>query len=206
VEDPRQFGVVTLDPKGAINGMVEKPKEFVSNLAIIGIYYLKKGEDLRAEIKHLIDNNLKEKGEFQLTNALDALKNKGARLMPGRVTAWMDCGNKDAVLDTLKQTLEFDYSRSLPLISADLRQKNSLIVPPCHIGENVVLENTVVGPFVSIWNNTTVKNSVLSMSLIQDNCRIENAVLANSMTGTHVVVENAAGNLDIGDFSRIKTE
>ena len=96
IEDPRQFGVVKVNAENIITDFVEKPVQFVSDLAIIGIYYFKDGENLKKELQYLIDNNIKDKGEFQLTNAMENMKNKGLKLVPGKVEEWLDCGNKDA--------------------------------------------------------------------------------------------------------------
>jgi glucose-1-phosphate thymidylyltransferase len=203
VDNPKAFGVVTLDAKGVINGMVEKPQEFVSDLAIIGIYYVKQGETLHAEIKYLLDNDIREKGEYQLTNALENMRLKGAQFVPGKVDSWMDCGNKEAVLDTMKHTLAFDHSAGKITPPADLKSTHSVIIPPCYLGKGVVLENAVIGPFVSLGDNTIVKNSVLSMTMAQDHCTIENHVMTHSMLGGHVRVEKPAGILDIGDYSKL---
>ena len=106
VDDPRQFGVVEVDESGYIVATHEKPKEFISDLAIIGIYYAKDGEFLKSELKYLIDNDLKERGEYQLTNALENMKNKGTKFLPGKVSEWLDCGNKDATVYTNQRILE----------------------------------------------------------------------------------------------------
>ena len=98
IEDPRMFGVVKVNDKGVITDFIEKPKTFVSDLAIIGIYYFKDGENLKKELQHLIDNNIREKGEYQLTNALENMKSKGVEFIPGKVIEWLDCGNKDATV------------------------------------------------------------------------------------------------------------
>ena len=100
VEDPKPFGVVKLDDKGIITEFIEKPQTFVSDLAIIGIYYFADGEYLRKEMQFLIDNDIKDKGEYQLTNAMENMKQKGARFKAGSVDVWMDCGNKNAMVDT----------------------------------------------------------------------------------------------------------
>lgn len=204
VENPAAFGVVTLNEDGVIHELVEKPKEFVSDLAIIGIYYIREGEKLREEIRHLIDNNLREKGEFQLTNALENMKDKGAQFAPGKVDDWMDCGNKAAVLDTTQKILGYDHADGKALVAEDLVLNNATVIPPCYIGEGVVLNNSIVGPHVSIGGNTTVNNSVLSMTIVGTDSVVSNSVLANSMVGNHASVEYAAKNLDIGDYSRVK--
>lgn len=106
IEDPRMFGVVKVDDSGIITDFVEKPQTFVSDLAIIGIYFFKDGEYLRKELQYLLDNNVREKGEYQLTNALENMKQKGTRFVPGKVDEWLDCGNKDATVHTNQRVLE----------------------------------------------------------------------------------------------------
>lgn len=206
VDNPSAFGVVTLNDDGIIDKMVEKPTEYVSNLAIIGIYYLREGEVLREEIRHLIDNNITGKGEFQLTDALENMKNKGAQLVPGEVKDWMDCGNKHAVLETNQKILSYDQETAKPLVAASARMTNSVVIPPCFIGEDVVLENAVVGPYVSIGHNTQVRNSVMKMTLVQNNTQVENVVLDNSMIGNSAEIVPQAKNFDLGDFSRIVSQ
>lgn len=204
VENPSSFGVVTLNEDGIIKELVEKPQEFVSDMAIIGIYYLRDGAALRSEIKHLIDNDLREKGEYQLTNALENLKEKGAQLVPGTVDDWMDCGNKTAVLDTTQKILAYDAADGKGNLPGDLVLRNSLVVPPVHIGKGVVLENSVIGPNVTIGDNSRVSNSVMDLTIVGFDTEISNSVLSNSMIGNHAVVENAAKNVDIGDYCRVK--
>src|SRR5690606_5031391 len=106
VEDPSQFGVLKLDEAGEITAFVEKPQHFVSNLAIIGVYYFKDGENLRSELQFLIDNDIREKGEYQLTNAMENMKNKGLRFFADEVDEWLDCGNEDATIYTNQRILE----------------------------------------------------------------------------------------------------
>jgi glucose-1-phosphate thymidylyltransferase len=108
IEDPSQFGVVTLNNHGHIEGFVEKPQKFVSDLAIIGIYYFKDGDYLKRELQYLLDNNITDKGEFQLTNALENMKNKGTKFVPGQVTEWLDCGNKNSTIFTNRSVIELD--------------------------------------------------------------------------------------------------
>jgi glucose-1-phosphate thymidylyltransferase len=106
VDNPSSFGVVKLDNDNYITDFVEKPAEFVSDMAIIGIYYFKSGETLHTELQYLIDNDIREKGEYQLTNALENMKNKGLAFKPGEVEEWLDCGNKDATVYTNQRILE----------------------------------------------------------------------------------------------------
>lgn len=203
VDNPKAFGVVTLDEQGTITGMVEKPTEFVSDLAIIGIYYIKDGADLRSEIKHLIDNKIMGKGEYQLTDALESMRSKGAVLKAGPVNDWMDCGNKQNVLDTNAKILAYDHADQKPLVATSCTSENSIIIPPCFIGENVSLKNSIVGPHVSLGDNTSLENAVVSETLVQNNTQIQNIVLKRAMIGSNAEITEEAKSYDLGDFSRL---
>ncbi len=202
VDDPKAYGVVTLDEGGVINALVEKPQTFVSDLAIIGIYYLKDGENLAAEIQYLLDNNIKEKGEFQLTNALDNMKNKGLKFVPGEVNEWMDCGNKNMVLDTTEKVLGFEAQKGVKLIDDSVSLINSVIIPPCFIGKNVKITNSVIGPNVSLGDGCVVENCVISNSSAREKTVIKNAVLHQAMMGSNVVYTARSESPDMGDYSK----
>lgn len=202
IEDPSQFGVVKLDANGGITDFVEKPKDFVSDLAIIGIYYFKDGDYLKNELQYLLDNNITEKGEFQLTNALENMKNKGTRFVPGQVTEWLDCGNKNATVYTNQRVLEFDKN-SPALKGKNIKNTNSLIIEPCFIGDHVELVDSIVGPHVSIGNNTRIYQSIVKNSIIQADVRISQASLANSMLGTGAELQGKSVELSVSDFSQL---
>ncbi|MGB0849727.1 MAG: sugar phosphate nucleotidyltransferase [Bacteroidia bacterium] len=201
VEDPRAFGVVQLDCDGIIEDFVEKPENPQSNLAIIGIYYFKDGDALKSEIQHLLDNDIKEKGEYQLTNALDSLKDKGSKFTPGKVIEWWDCGNKNATVNTNQRVLA---NATEKLVSDSVQLENSEIIEPCFIGENVRLKNAKVGPYVSIGDNTVVENSVIDNTIIQTESHIQNANITNSMIGNKAFYDGSANEVSIGDFSTQK--
>lgn len=199
VEDPSAFGVVKLDGQGVITDFVEKPEEFVSDLAIIGIYFFKDGAFLRSELEYLIDNDIKDKGEYQLTNALENMKQKGTKFVTGKVIEWLDCGNKDATVHTNQRVLEFQKGNGL--VSSSHKNSNSVIIEPCYIGENVVLENCVVGPHVSVGDNSTISNSVVKNTIVQTNTAIANANIHNSMIGNFVDLEGDQVELSVGDYT-----
>ena len=199
VEDPKPFGVVKLDKQNIITDFVEKPQEFVSDLAIIGIYYFKDGAFLNKEMQYLIDNDLKEKGEFQLTNALENMKKKGSKFTVAEVAEWLDCGNKDAMIFTNRRILETKANRK-----NTTKLENSIVIQPCYIDESVSIKNSVVGPFVSIGANTKIENSVISDSIIQDSSSISNSNITTSMIGSYVQMEGMQGNLSIGDYNQFK--
>ncbi|TCP27862.1 glucose-1-phosphate thymidylyltransferase [Tenacibaculum skagerrakense] len=202
VEDPSAFGVVKLE-NGFITDFVEKPKEFVSDLAIIGIYYFKDGNKLKEEIQYLIDNDLKENNEYQLTNVLESLKQQGAKFIPGKVNAWMDCGKKDPTVDTNKQVLSFEAKDGNNLVSEDVIVENSEIIQPCYIGKNVVLKNSKIGPYVSIGENSTVENATITNSLIQTNVEISNANFDNAMIGNYAKYNGKFTSISIGDYTEL---
>lgn len=202
VDNPSAFGVIKLED-GYIKDFIEKPKEFVSDLAIIGIYYFKSGEKLLDEIQYLIDNDLKENDEYQLTNVLESLKQQGAKFIPGKVSTWMDCGKKDPTVETNKIILGFEQQAGNNLVSNDVVLENSEIIQPCFIGKNVVLKNTKVGPYVSIGENSNVENSTIVNSLIQTNVSISNANLDNAMIGNHAKYNGNYTSVSIGDYTEL---
>ena len=202
VEDPRPFGVVKVNEQGTITDFIEKPQEFVSDLAIIGIYYFKDGANLRSELQYLLDNDIRDKGEYQITNALENMKNKGQNLVPGKVEEWLDCGNKEVTVNTNQRYLEFIKDKDLVARSAKI--ENSVVIPPCYIGENAEVRNSVIGPHVSLGDNSKVSDSRIENTIIQTNSQLKDAHLKNSMVGNDVVYEGKARDFSIGDFTTIK--
>ncbi len=200
VENPNAYGVIKISD-GIITDFVEKPTTFVSDLAIIGIYYFKDGAAVRKEIEYLLDNDIKEKGEYQLTNVLENMKQKGAQFVPGKVNEWMDCGNKEITVETNGKVLQFTHQEGENLVSSSVVLDNSKIVEPCYIGENVKLVNTTVGPNVSLGDHSVIENSSIKNSLIQTNTTIKNANLDNAMIGNHVVFDGNFEAISIGDYS-----
>jgi glucose-1-phosphate thymidylyltransferase len=203
IEDPRQFGVVKLDGEGVITDFIEKPETPVSDLAIIGIYFFKDGASLRSEIKHLLDNNIMEKGEYQITNALENMKLKGQKFKTGAVNEWLDCGNKDVTVYTNQRVLEFLKEKGENTVAASAKITNSTIIEPCYIGENAVISNSIVGPHVSVGDNTSVTKSVVENSIIQTNTKLKNVILSNSMIGNHTSIDKQAEDLSVGDYNSI---
>jgi len=202
IDDPSAFGVVKLDNNGTITDFVEKPETFVSDLAIIGIYYFKDGEYLKNELQYLIDNDIKDKGEYQLTNALENMKNKGTNFKTGEVIEWLDCGNKDATVYTNQRVLALNADKNW--VSSTLKNKNSVIIPPCYIGENVELNHAVVGPYVSIGDNSKIENAVIANTIIQEESVIRGINMSNSMIGNHTRLEKELRDLSVGDYITMK--
>jgi len=201
VDNPQNFGVVKINTDNLITDFIEKPQTFVSDLAIIGIYYFKDGDNLKKELQWLIDNNISKGGEYQLTDALENMKNKNLLFSVGKVDEWLDCGNKDATVYTNQRILELNKNENL--VDNSLQITDSVIIPPCYIGKNVIINSSVVGPHVSVCNNTTIKNSIVTNSIIQSNTKLSNVNIDNSMIGSYVEYELKYNEVSIGDYTTL---
>ncbi|MBI3234846.1 MAG: nucleotidyltransferase [Bacteroidetes bacterium] len=199
VKNPEQFGVIKTGPNGEITDFVEKPKDFVSDLAIIGIYYFKDGDNLRKELQYLIDNDIKEKGEYQLTNALENMKNKGLTFAPAEVKEWLDCGNYQSTVFTNQRVLENKKDKLTIPPSAVVT--NSVIIQPCFIGEGVQIKDSVVGPHVSIGEHSNVQSSMIKNTIIQDHTKVRQANIHHSLIGNHAEFVGHAEEISLGDYS-----
>lgn len=200
IEDPSAYGVVTLDDAGVVTAFVEKPSTFVSDLAIIGIYYFQDAGILKKELQYLIDNDIKEKGEYQITNALENMRSKGMQFRTQAIDEWLDCGNKNAVLYANERILEIKEDAAQ--VAQNITTENSTIIPPCFIAPDVVIKNSVIGPHVSIGKHTVIENSVISRSIIQEHAVVNNVVTENSMLGAHTEYIAQKTELSLSDFSK----
>jgi glucose-1-phosphate thymidylyltransferase len=203
VENPSSFGVVKVDAANIISDFVEKPTVFVSDLAIVGIYYFREGEQLRQMLQHIVEYDIRDKGEYQLTTALAMLREEGLRFRSAPIEEWLDCGNKDNVLATSRRMLEIKQDSEM-MIAPDIKLDNAAVVPPCFIGAGAVIRNSVVGPYVSIGNNSLVEHSVISNSIIQNNAKVRRANLHNSMLGNEVDYQGEKSEISLGDYSEYK--
>jgi glucose-1-phosphate thymidylyltransferase len=201
VADPSAFGVVKTDSEGIVTDFIEKPKTFVSDLAIIGIYYFKDGKNLKSELQHLVDKNIMVNGEYQLTDALQNMKNKGMKLKTSQVDEWFDCGNKEATLQTTKRILEL--SNPEELISDNAQIINSVIIPPCFIGKEAKIENCVLGPYLSVGKQSHIKNSIIRDSIIQRYTDVEEINIHNSIIGNHADIHGVSSEVNIGDYTSL---
>ena len=201
VDQPEAFGVVKLNSDNEIVELVEKPEEFVSDLAVIGIYYFKDVGVLKEELQYVLDNNIINGGEYQINDGIKRMMEKGMKFVPGQVDEWMDCGNKKVTVETNQRMLGFLEKDGEELIAASVKKENANIIAPCYIGENVVLKDTTVGPFVSIGSGTTIENSTVKNSIIQSESTIKNANLDNAMIGNYVRYDGNFETISIGDYS-----
>jgi glucose-1-phosphate thymidylyltransferase len=201
IENPEAFGVVKLNEKNEIIELVEKPKEFVSDLAVIGIYYFKDIAVLKQELQNVLDNNIQNGGEYQINDGIKNMMAKGKIFKTGEVSAWMDCGNKNVTVETNSRMLAFLAEDKESLVSPKIKLENSTIIEPCFIGDDVVLINATVGPNVSLGNGCHVIDSSIKNSLVQTHAHIKNANLDNAMIGNHASFDGNFTSISIGDYS-----
>ncbi|MHA7059293.1 sugar phosphate nucleotidyltransferase [Aquimarina sp. M1] len=204
VEQPEAYGVVKLNDKKQIVELVEKPKEFVSNLAVIGIYYFKDISVLKNELQHVLDNNIINGGEYQINDGIKRMMADGKTFVTGQVEEWMDCGNKDVTVETNSRMLGFLENDGEKLINESVSLENAKIIPPCYIGKGVTIKNGSVGPNVSIGNDCSIEDSIIKNSLIQNQTIIKNANLDNAMIGNHVYYDEKYTTISIGDYATLE--
>jgi len=203
VDKPEAFGVVKLNEKNEIIELVEKPEEFVSDLAVIGIYYFKDVAVLKNELQYVLDNNIINGGEYQINDGIKRMMQSGKKFVSGKVDEWMDCGNKNVTVETNMRMLGFLEKDGEALVASTAKLENANVIPPCYIGENVVLKNTTVGPYVSVGDDTVIENSTIKNSLIQTKSKISYANLDNAMIGNHVTFDGNFETISIGDYSNL---
>ncbi len=201
IDDPSSFGVVKTD-KNIVTDFVEKPDVFVSDLAIIGIYHVKDSSILKREIKFLIDNNIKDKGEYQLTDALENMKNKNYKFGAAKVREWLDCGNKNATCYTNQRLLHHQKNN----VDQTSQIINCEIIEPCYIGKNNFIKDCQIGPDVSIEDNNKIEGCELNNVIMQSNNDIRKIKLKNSMVGSFTSIDgkSAYHQASIGDFTIIE--
>ncbi len=173
VEDPRRFGVAVTDSTGRITRLVEKPQEFVSDEAIVGIYYIKDTKVLKQSLKYLMDNNIRTKNEFQLTDALQMMLEKGCHFRTAPVQKWLDCGLAETLLETNAHVLKrIDNSASVNLPGVK-------VIAPCYIGKGAKITNSTIGPNVSVGDGCVVENSTISNAVLWDSVKVCGQTLDN---------------------------
>ena len=175
VADPKRFGVAVTDKDGHIERLVEKPQEFVSDEAIVGIYYIKDVKALKEALDYLMKNDIRTKGEFQLTDALERMIQGGCKFRTAPVQKWLDCGLVETLLETNAHVLDRNEK------SKPQSFEGSEIVMPCHIGKNVVIKNSKVGPNVSVGDNCVVENSEISNAILWNGVKVANQKLAGAV-------------------------
>jgi glucose-1-phosphate thymidylyltransferase len=196
VEDPRRFGVTVVE-EGRITRLIEKPDTPISNLAVIGVYYVPEASRLFEAIDHIIEHNIQTKGEFYLADALQVMIDRGETFVPAEVESWKDCGTPSALLDTNRYLLENgrNYVGTM---------SRSVVIPPVYISDTAHIENSVIGPYVSVAAGATVIDSRVRDSIINSGARITAITLERSLIGSDAYVDGTFQELNVGDSSEIR--
>ena len=203
VANPEAYGVVELNDRNEITALVEKPKEYVSDEAVIGIYYFKDVAVLKEELQHVLDNEIINGGEYQINDGILRMMSKGKIFKTGTVDEWMDCGNKEVTIETNAKMLGFLKDSGEDLVSNSITKTNSEIIPPCFIAEGVQLINSTVGPYASIGQGTIIEDSSVKNSIIQAEATIKNATLDKAMIGNYATFNGDFSTVSIGDYSEL---
>jgi len=203
VDNPSAYGVVQLNDQNEIVELVEKPQEFVSDQAVIGIYYFKEVSELKDALQFVLDNEIIHGGEYQINDGIKRMMAHGKVFKTGTVEQWMDCGNKKVTVATNAQVLDNEAAKGINNVNASARMENATVIEPCFIGADVHLKNAVVGPHVSLGANTVIENTVIRNSIVQHETKISNAVIADSMIGSKVQYNGLARDLSLGDYTQI---
>jgi glucose-1-phosphate thymidylyltransferase len=204
VHDPHRYGVVVLDKKGKyVEKLVEKPSTPVSNLAISGIYYFSIAKPLLESIKYIISNNIKTKGEYQLTDAMMEMVKKGEKISVFQVEEIYDCGSKEKLIEANNKLLD-KFFKHIDIKSPAINIKNSVIIPPVYINPNAYIEMSVIGPYVSVHKGANIRNSVIRESIIEEGAYVDGMIMDKSLIGRDSYVEEAFRELNIGPHSEYK--
>lgn len=194
-DDPRKFGVVITDNKGYVKNMIEKPENPPSNLAISGIYYFPESDTLFNSLEYIIDNNIRTKGEFQLTDAMHYMLKNGEKFKVFHVDEWYDCGEKETLLETNKILLKKKN------LSYEIN--SNIIIPPVFIGEKCDITNSIIGPNASISEGSIIKNAIIKNSILGKETTIENAILDKSLVGDNSYIIDNSIEVNIGPDSEL---
>ncbi len=196
VPDPRRFGVAVVDKHGWVTRLIEKPKDMDNNLAVVGFYYFHQAERLLAAIEEQMKREITIKGEYFLVDAINIMLEQGAHMKPRPVTVWMDAGLPEALLETNHYLLENGRDNS-----AEAARPGVAIIPPVFIHPSAIVENSVIGPYVSLGEDCCLKNVVVRNSILDEGADVESIVLENSLLGRSVQVHGQTARLNLGDQS-----
>ncbi len=197
VEDPRSYGVVELRPDGTISRLVEKPEVPPSDLAIIGIYFLRQAERLLPAIEYLFQHDVRSKGEYQLTDALQLLCDEGIKLQALPVEEWLDCGSRSLILKAQARLLDLGLAPPSASVGPTVQ-----VIAPVYISPEAQVTDSVIGPYVAVEAGARIHRSVVSYSLCRAGSVVESSILHEALIGAHAVCKQGVGAVDLGDYSR----
>jgi glucose-1-phosphate thymidylyltransferase len=194
IADPRRFGIVEM--KGRfVKKLIEKPEKPTSDLAVVGLYYIKSTSLFKECLNQTIANRVMTKGEFQLTDALQMMIDRGSKFRTFNVKGWYDCGKPETLLQTNQQLLA--------KMKQSTRISGSSVIPPAFISKSAKIKNCVLGPNISVAEGAVIRDSYIKNSIICSHARVESSILESSLIGNHAQIRRAFGRLNVGDLSEI---
>lgn len=195
VDDPRRFGVITTDENGFINRFIEKPQEFVSNRAIVGLYYIANPQNLVRALDKIIEEDIQTGGEYQLTDALQIMLDNGEKFTTFHVEGWYDCGKPETLLSTNRYLLD--------RLNQEKSPNGSVIIPPVFIAEDAIIERSVIGPYATVAEGCVVSDSIIRNSIVSDGAKVYSSLLEESIIGNNALVRGNFNRLNVGNSSEI---
>ena len=200
VEDPHRFGIVEME-RGVAKKLVEKPDKPTSNQAVVGVYYIRSTETFKQSLEEMIKKRIMTKNEYQLTDALQLMIDKGVKFKTFEITGWYDCGKPETLLQTNRHLLSKIKSTSLKMHSQ--RLKSSVVVPPIFVSKSAKVKNSILGPYVSVADKAVIQNSIIKNSIISEQAEVNNCLLDSSLIGNNAEVNGVFHQLNVGDSSEI---
>ncbi len=200
IPDPRRFGVAEVNSSGRVTHLVEKPRDKKNNLAVVGFYYFKEGQQLIEAIEEQFTRDIKFKNEYFLVDAINIMIEKGAAFKTNKVDVWLDAGKPDALLETNRYLLDHGSANT----QEALKREGITIVPPVYIHPSAHITSSVIGPYASISASCEIKNSVICNSIVEETAMINEMILDNSLIGRNASIKGRAEQMNIGDDSWIE--
>jgi glucose-1-phosphate thymidylyltransferase len=194
VEDPRRFGIVEME-RGFAKRLVEKPDKPKSNLAVVGVYYITSTEKFKESLGEIIKKKITTKNEYQLTDALQLMINKGIKFKTFEITGWYDCGKPETLLETNRHLLSHIKSRR--------KLESSVVIPPIFVSRTAKVKNSILGPYVSVADEAVIQNSIIRNSIIGEQAQVNSCLLDSSLIGNNAELNGVFHQLNVGDSSEI---
>ena len=198
VPDPTRFGVV-VEEGGRVTRLVEKPREFVSDRAIVGVNYVRASGMLFQCLEELIGSARRTRGEYQLTDAFQMMVERGADVRTFPVDAWYDCGTQASLLESNRYLLENGAGRTDGGVG-----ENCVILPPVYVDPTARVSDSVLGPYVSIGGGARVSRVVGRNMIIGAGAEVEDVLLQDTLIGYQAVVRGSVRRLNVGDLSEVE--
>ena len=188
VDNPSSYGIVSVDDKGFIKDMEEKPETPKSNLAITGTYYFPSAQTVFSAIAHQISKDIRTKGEIQITDSMRIMMELGEQFEVLKIDDWNDCGNHADLLEANKTLLTKNGS------SCGSYDSTVTINKPVWIDPSVRLSHCTIGPNVSIAKDVTIEGSTISNTIIDESADLKNCQFIDSYLGRGLNLKDQKGD------------